>query len=112
MEGMKMNKIKIALIFCLFFVFTACAPISKQAKHDLNKEVNCATAPGDLRALESEKAHVGKEIADGVTAIIPISLVINVVTRTEGEHFKVASGEYNKMIDKKIAQIKQTCGIE
>jgi hypothetical protein len=50
--------------------------------------------------------HVAKEIGDGVTAIVPISLVVNVVMGTEGQHCKVATGQYNKMLDQKIAEIK------
>jgi hypothetical protein len=96
----------------VFFMASACSPISKQAKQDLAKPINCATAEGDIRALNSEKVHVGREIAAGVTAIVPIGLVVNTATGKEGEHFKVATGEYNTMIDKKIAEIKQQCGME
>jgi hypothetical protein len=46
-----------------------------------------------LWSLQSEKAHVGSQIANGVKSISP-------------------SGEYDKMIDQKIAQIKSTCGIQ
>ena len=101
-------------VFCcviLAVVVVGCSPISKDAKKDMDQPVNCATAPGDLRALESEKAHVGKQIASGVTAIVPVSLVVNVVTGTEKEHFKVATGKYNDMIDDKIVEIKSTCGL-
>ncbi len=101
----------ITLIVVLMLIIVGCSPVSKEAKQDLAKPVNCATAEGDIRSLQAEKAHVGKEIAAGVTAIVPIGLVVNVVTGTEGEHFKVATGKYNKMIDKKIADIKQQCGL-
>jgi hypothetical protein len=74
--------------------------------------VNCATAEADLRVLQSEKTHTSQQIADGVTAIVPIGLVIGVVTGTEGGKVKVATGEYNKMLDAKIAEIKQKCGLE
>ncbi len=87
-------------------------PITQQAKDDIAKPVNCATAEGDLRALEAEKAHVGSQIANGVTAISPMGLVTGVATGTEKDKAEVASGEYNKMIDQKVAQIKSTCGID
>ena len=90
---------------------SGCSPVSKEAKQEMAQPVNCATAPGDLRALEAEKAHVGKQIASGVTAIVPVSLVVNVVKGTEKEHFKVATGKYNDMIDAKEAEIKRTCGL-
>ena len=101
-------------MFCyliLSIIVVACAPVSKDAKEDLAQPVNCATAPADLRALESEKAHVGKQIASGVTAIVPVSLVVNIATGTEKEHFKVATGKYNDMLDDKMAEIKSTCGL-
>ncbi len=89
----------------------ACAPISKEAKQELKKPVNCATAEGDLRVLEKEKAHAGSQVAAGVTAIAPIGLVVGVATGTEGDKIKVATGEYNKQIEAKIAEIKRTCGL-
>ncbi len=102
----------LTLIAALFLVITGCSsPISKQAKQDLAKPVNCGNAEADLRSLNAEKAHVGSQTAAGVKAILPISLVVNVASGTEGDEAKVASGEYNKMIDKKIAQIKQQCGL-
>lgn len=97
--------------FLAMVIMSGCSPISKEAKQELAQPVNCATAPADLRALASEKAHVGEQISAGVTAIVPVSLVINVATGTEKEHFQVATGEYNDMIDEKIAEIKTTCGL-
>ena len=101
-------------VFCYLILsisVVACSPVSKDAKEDLAQPVNCATAPADLRALESEKAHVGKQIAAGVTSIVPVSLVVNIVKGTEKEHVQVATGKYNDMLDEKIAEIKSTCGL-
>jgi hypothetical protein len=48
----------------------------------------------------------------GVTAIVPIGLVIGLVTFTEGEKIKVATGEYNKALDAKIQEIQTQCGVK
>ena len=72
--------------------------------------INCATADGDLRVLPSEKANVAERIIEGVTAIYPASAVVGLVTLTETTKLKVAVGEYNAAIDKRIAEIQQTCG--
>jgi len=101
---------KFALIVPIVLIALGCSPVSKEAKQDLAKPINCATAEGDIRALNSEKAHVGREIAAGVEAIVPVSLVVNTATGKEGEQFKVATGDYNKMLDQKIAEIKAKCG--
>jgi len=102
---------KTLLVIGMICLMAACSPVSKQAKQDLAKPVNCATAEGDIRALNSEKTHVAGEIAAGISSIVPIGLVANTVTGNEGTNIKVATGDYNKMIDKKIAEIKQQCGL-
>ncbi len=74
--------------------------------------VNCPTAEGDIRVLESEKAHVGEQIVKGVTAVTPAGFVLGMVTGTEKKKLEIASGEYNEKIDMRIAKIKDTCGIK
>ena len=98
------------ILACLVTLAAGCAsPITKQDQQSLAQPINCATAPGDLRMLASEKANVGKEIANGVSSIVPIGLVVNVADKTEKARFEVGTGEYNKMIDKKMAEIKAQC---
>ena len=58
------------------------------------------------------QANLAKEIADGATSIIPIGLVSHLLMRDEGDTLKVGTGEYNRALDKKIAQIKTQCGIK
>jgi hypothetical protein len=100
-------------VICLAIFVAACAaPISKQAKEDLAKPINCATAREDISMLESEKASAAKMAKDGVTGLVPAGAVIGIITFTEKEKLEVASGVYNKKIDAKIAEIKQECGIE
>jgi hypothetical protein len=100
-------------IACAALITAGCtSPITKQDQASLAKPVNCQTAEGDLRVLASEKAHVSKEIEDGVASIVPIGLVVNTVSGDEKARFEVGTGEYNKMIDKKMAEIKSTCGIK
>ena len=73
--------------------------------------VNCATAQGDIRVLEAEKAHVAERILEGATAISPAGAVIGILTGTEGTKLEVAIGTYNKQIEARITQIKSTCGL-
>jgi F420-dependent methylenetetrahydromethanopterin dehydrogenase len=99
------------ILACVVTLAAGCAsPITKQDQASLAQPINCATATGDIRVLQSEKAHVTKEIAAGVSSIVPISLVVNTAKGTEKANFQVGTGEYNKMIDKKIADIKAQCG--
>ncbi len=90
-----------------------CAMSEKKVVHTLEDPgpVNCATAEGDLRVLEGEKAHVAERIAAGVTAIVPAGAALGILTQTESTKLKVATGKYNELIDKRIAQIKAECDV-
>jgi len=94
-------------------LLAACAsPISKEVKRELKKPVDCSTAKQDIALLEKEKASTAKQTAAGVTSILPIGLISGVVSGTAGDKAKVATGEYNKQLVAKIAEIKSTCGVK
>ena len=96
----------------LVFVAGCSAPITKEEQQSMDAPINCATAPSDIRVLNSEKAHAAKEFENGASAIIPIGLVAHLVEGNEKNAFKVGFGEYNKALDEKIAEIKKKCNIE
>jgi hypothetical protein len=96
----------------LIALLGGCASEYKKQQEAAEKmPVNCATAEGDIRMLQSEKANVAQQAAMGVTAVAPIGLVAGLLTRTEGAKVKVATGDYNKALDAKISEIKTTCSI-
>ncbi len=97
-------------VFAMITLF-GCALEQKQVEQGINQPINCATAEGDIRVLESEKAHVAQQILEGVTSIAPAGIVLGVVTGTERTKLRVATGEYNQKIDERIAEIKRTCGV-
>jgi len=53
---------------------------------------------------------VARQIVAGVTSIVPAGIVIGLVTGTTGTKYRVATGEYNKKIDERIAAVKSKCG--
>lgn len=105
-----LHRLTIAIVSTIVLA-GACAPVSKKEKADLAKPINCQTAEGDLRVLKSEKDSAAKRIAEGISGIAPAGIVVGVVSRTEGDKLKVAAGEYNRLIDKKVAAIKKKCGL-
>ncbi len=102
-------KISILTVVAASIVLVAGCTDTKQIKRDVAKQINCATAEGDLRVLQSEKAHVGKQVLSGVTAITPAGAVLGIVTGTEKGKLQVATGHYNRLLDDKIAEIKTVC---
>ncbi len=71
--------------------------------------IDCTHAPGDLRVLKSEKASTAAKVGNGISMIAPIGLVEGLVTGTEKTKYQVTTGEYNKALDTKIAEIKAAC---
>ncbi|MFZ9033841.1 MAG: hypothetical protein ACO21J_07805 [Anaerohalosphaeraceae bacterium] len=109
---MNMTKMTTISMVALVILVAGCSDKYKKTEQQLKQPINCATAEGDIRMLMHEKAHVTDQIAQGVSAFSPAGLVVGLVAGDEGTKAKVASGDYNKMIDKRIAEIKAHCGIE
>ncbi len=91
-------------------------PISKEAQQMTAKPVSCSTARYDIVALVSEKASILKRVGAGARFIIPVAAVVNLFQEGAGspvvkERAAVASGDYNKAIDAKIAEIKSACNV-
>ncbi len=97
------------LAICSLMLFPSCAAKYKKAETEAKQPVNCATAEADIRVLESEKATTADQVAMGVSSVVPISLVVGVVTGKAGTKYRVTTGEYNKMLDAKIAEIESLC---
>ena len=99
----------------------ACAPVSEDAKEQMAKPIDCNTATEDIATLEGEKASVLKRVEVGARYIVPIAAAVDVLRsyhlddQTSEEFYQdkesVLTGDYNDAIDRKIADIKQTCGI-
>ena len=104
---------KISLVVLLCFVVVGCALQRKQVEEDINESpaVNCATAQEDLKVLEDEKVSLVGQVASGVSMVAPVGIVVGILTGTTGTKFRVTTGEYNDMLDNRIAQIKGTCGL-
>lgn len=84
----------------------------KQVQASLEKPVDCTTAQADIKALNSEKARTSQEIEAGASSIIPVGAVAHLFGGSEKESLEIGTGEYNKKLDAKIAEIKQQCNIE
>ena len=107
---------KMALLIGMVFLVSCGSPVSKEAKMMKQKPVNCSDAKEDIAALENEKASVLRRVGQGARFVVPISVVVNIFQEGSGsdnvkDRSSVASGDYNKAIDAKIAEIKSTCNV-
>lgn len=84
----------------------------KEVQANLAKTVDCSTAQADIATLNSEKARTSQEIENGASAIIPLGAVAHMFGGSEKESLEIGTGEYNKKLDAKIAEIQQQCNIK
>jgi hypothetical protein len=101
----------LALTLCAGLSACTASKDVQQVEAQEKAPIDCATAEGDVRVLQSEKASVGDEIARGVTAIVPAGAVVGLVGGQEKAKLQIASGDYNRMIDQRIAAIRARCGL-
>lgn len=73
--------------------------------------INCATAEGDIRALNGEKDYAKTHRLQEATALVPSGMLLGIVTGTESKKLQMLSPEYTKHIDARIAAIEAKCGI-
>ena len=109
-------KIIIPFVAIITFAIAGCsaqAPApEKQVQANLAKSVDCSTAAADIKTLTSEKARTSQEIEDGAGSIIPIGAVAHLFGGSEKESLEIGTGEYNKKLDAKIAEIQKQCNMK
>ena len=108
-----MRDVALPFVVLSILVTVGCArSISPQAKEELAQPVDCETAEQDIATLESERASVAKQISSGVRSVFPAAVVGGILRRDTKDRAKVAVGAYNKEIEAKITEIRQTCGLQ
>ena len=122
-----MSKTALISIWLAAALLVGCESIkeAKESDEALSSPVNCATAEGDLRVLEGEKAHAAGQKAAGATMISPVAQIYgggptggvtedepNVpMVESEQMHIQMEVDRYQQAVDAKIAEIKATCGL-
>ena len=107
-----MAKVKFVSILCIMALLAGCAPyISETAKYELEKDIDCSAARWDIEILEGEKASTSKKMAAGLRSVMPASVVVSIFKGEYSDGTRVAGGSYNRDIDEKIKEIRDTCNI-
>ncbi|MEZ5572514.1 MAG: hypothetical protein R3E64_10880 [Halioglobus sp.] len=102
-----------AVLLALIAGCSAQAPAPEaQVQANLAAPIDCATAATDIQNLTSEKARTSQEIEDGASSIIPIGAVAHLFGGSESQSLEIGTGEYNKKLDEKIAQIRLQCNVQ
>jgi hypothetical protein len=74
--------------------------------------INCNSARADIEWLQGNKVDKATEAAEGAKFALPTTIILGTITGTAGAQYEVGTGEYNRKIDERIANIKETCNLQ
>ena len=101
---------RLTAIACIA-ALAACTSISDDAKEALAAPIDCRTAEQDIALLESERATTAEQVGAGIRTVSPVGAVAGLLRGDMQDRASVTTGEYNQMIDFKIADIRGACGL-
>jgi hypothetical protein len=91
---------------------SACASKYAKVEESFSQPINCATARADIQDLHAEKVDKATQAVEGLKFALPTTIVVGAITGTAGAQYEVGTGDYNRKIDERIANIKSTCKLE
>ena len=62
--------------------------------------------------LDEEMIRTHEKVLSGVASVLPSAAVLSLLAGRWQTNVHVATGQYEKIIDQKIQEIAETCGIE
>jgi hypothetical protein len=96
----------LVLLFCLTLILAGCA--TPMAMRDINAvKPDCAKIDKQIAALEKEKAENNQRLLAGIQSVAPALAAINIVAGTYGQNVAIATGEWAKAIDRKLAELRR-----
>jgi len=88
---------------------SGCAQKYAKVEESFSEPINCATAQADIDRLQAAKVDKSTEAAESMKFALPTTIIVGSITGTAGAESDVGSGEYNRKIDERIADIRETC---
>ncbi len=74
---------------------------------------NCGNVAHQITMLEEEKANNDNRLLAGIQSVAPAGIAFNIIRGTFGRNVMIATGEWAKAIDIKLAELqrkKAACG--
>lgn len=93
-----------AIAICLTLL--GCATPMSMREIDAVKP-RCATIDKQIVQLEQEKAQNDQRLIAGVQSVAPALAALSLVRGTYGRNVAIATGEWAKAIDAKLAQLRR-----
>ena len=68
---------------------------------------NCARIDKQIAALQKQKAENNQRLLAGVQSVAPALAVLNIVAGTYGRNVAIATGDWARAIDRKLAELRR-----
>jgi uncharacterized lipoprotein YmbA len=95
-----------ALLMAVGLLLTGCAtPMTMREIHAVKP--NCARIDRQIAALEKEKRENDQRLLAGIQSVAPALAAINIVAGTYGRNVAIATGDWAKAIDRKLAELRR-----
>ena len=95
-----------ALLMAVGLLLTGCAtPMTMREIHAVKP--NCARIDKQIAALEKEKRENDQRLLAGIQSVAPALAAINIVAGTYGRNVAIATGDWAKAIDRKLAELRR-----
>jgi hypothetical protein len=95
-----------ALLMAVGLLLAGCAtPMTMREIHAVKP--NCARIDRQIAALEKEKRENDQRLLAGIQSVAPALAAINIVAGTYGRNVAIATGDWAKAIDRKLAELRR-----
>jgi uncharacterized lipoprotein YmbA len=95
-----------ALLMAVGLLLAGCAtPMTMREIHAVKP--NCARIDRQIAALEKEKRENDQRLLAGIQSVAPALAAINIVAGTYGRNVAIATGDWAKVIDRKLAELRR-----
>jgi len=94
------------LPYCLSLFLSGCATPMTMGEIDAVKP-NCARIDKQIATLEREKAQNDQRLLAGVQSVAPALAALNIIGGTYGTNVSIATGNWARAIDRKLAVLRR-----
>jgi LEA14-like dessication related protein len=102
----------LCLVLASVVLLSACAAPMRMREIEA-VSANCGNVSHQIKVLEDEKAKNNNRLLAGIQSVAPALAAFNIVRGTYGRNIMIATGEWAKTIDIKLAQLQRkraACG--
>ncbi|MEO1242424.1 MAG: hypothetical protein AAFX54_10985 [Pseudomonadota bacterium] len=103
-------KPNLCFLSALALVVTACATIPDETNAGLDKPIDCSTADEDVAALTSAIPGRRERRRVVLKSLTPVGAATGIITRDYRDRARVATGQLERDLNNKIADIYEQCG--